>query len=147
MALTTHGATAARAAREAIDRRFAEPLRVSAIADEVGYSRFHLARAFRAVYGRSPRTHLSQRRIERAQELLRCSDLTVTEVCFTVGFSSLGSFSAAFKRTMGFTPSAYRQHSGQQEGTPVVPACVLLMRAVIGDERSTSGEAGPDERP
>ena len=88
---------ALRRARDLIDRDYAEPLDLDAMAREAGYSRFHFARAFAAAYGETPRAYLTRRRIERAKSLLRTANLSVTEVCFLVGFSSLGSFSARFR--------------------------------------------------
>ncbi len=81
-----------------MDRDYAEPLDLEAIAQTAGYSRFHFIRAFRDAYGQTPRDYLSARRVERARELLRNADLTVTEVCLLVGFSSLGSFSTRFRK-------------------------------------------------
>ena len=86
-----------RRARDLIDRDYAEPLDLDAMAREAGYSRFHFARAFAAAYGETPRAYLTRRRIERAKTLLRSANLSVTEICFLVGFSSLGSFSARFR--------------------------------------------------
>ena len=99
---------ALRRARDLIDRAFAERLDLDAMAREAGYSRFHFARSFAVAYGEAPRAYLTRRRIERAKELLRAANLTVTEVCFLVGFASLGSFSARFTELVGESPSAYR---------------------------------------
>ena len=87
-----------RDAKDLMDRDYAEPLDLEAIAQTAGYSRFHFIRAFRDAYGQTPRDYLSARRVERARELLRNADLTVTEVCLLVGFSSLGSFSTRFRK-------------------------------------------------
>ncbi len=89
---------ALRRARDLIDREYAEPLDLDAMAREAGYSRFHFARGFAAAYGETPRAYLTRRRIERAKTLLRTANLSVTEVCFLVGFASLGSFSSRFRR-------------------------------------------------
>ena len=80
-----------------MDRSFAEPLDLDALARRAGYSRFHFLRAFHNAYGETPRAYLTRRRIERAQDQLRSVNLTVTEVCHVVGFASLGSFSARFR--------------------------------------------------
>jgi AraC-like DNA-binding protein len=96
-----------RAAKDLVDRSYAEALDLDAIAREAGYSRFHFIRSFRDTFGRTPREYLSFRRVERARELLRSANLTVTEVCYLVGFASLGSFSARFKADVGLSPSAY----------------------------------------
>jgi AraC-like DNA-binding protein len=85
---------ALRRARNLIDRDYADLLDLDALAREAGYSKYHFARAFAAAYGEPPRAYLTRRRIERAKELLRAGNLSVTEVCLAVGFESLGSFSA-----------------------------------------------------
>src|SRR5215472_6902729 len=90
-----------RSARDLIDRDFATPVDVATLAAQAGYSRYHFIRAFRAAYGATPGDYLSRRRVERACELLRTVNLTVTEVCFLVGFSSLGSFSSRFSELIG----------------------------------------------
>src|SRR5439155_19625262 len=97
-----------RDAKDLIARDYAEPLDLEAIAQTAGYSRFHFIRAFRDAYGQTPRDYLSARRVERARKLLRNANLTVTEVCLLVGFSSLGSFSTRFKADVGISPSEYR---------------------------------------
>ena len=86
---------ALRRARDLIDLRYAEPLDLAALAREAGYSKFHFHRAFAAAYGETPRAYLTRRRLERAKTLLRVANLSVTEICFLVGFESLGSFSVA----------------------------------------------------
>ena len=97
-----------RAAKDMMDRSYAEPLDLDALARRAGYSRYHFLRAFRDAYGETPRTYLTRRRIERAKDLLRSANLTVTEICHLVGFSSLGSFSSRFTELVGVTPTAYR---------------------------------------
>jgi AraC-like DNA-binding protein len=118
---------ALRRARDLIDREYAEPLDLGAMAREAGYSRFHFARAFAAAYGETPRAYLTRRRIERAKTLLRTANLSVTEICFLVGFSSLGSFSARFRRLVGRSPSEYRDEALARTGVPPIPGCVVLM--------------------
>ena len=118
---------ALRRARDLIDRDFAEPLDLRAMAAEAGYSRFHFARAFAAAYGETPRAYLTRRRIERAKTLLRTANLSVTEICFLVGFASLGSFSARFHELVGQSPSAYRDDAVARTGLPPIPGCVVLM--------------------
>ena len=110
-----------------MDRAFGEPLDLDALAREAGYSRFHFVRAFREAYGRTPREYLSGRRVERARELLRAANLTVTEVCLIVGFSSLGSFSARFKAEVGVPPRVYRERAVRTGGAPAIPGCFVLM--------------------
>jgi AraC-like DNA-binding protein len=117
---------ALRRARDLIDREYASPLDLDAMAREAGYSRYHFARAFAAAYGEPPRAYLTRRRVERAKSLLRSANLTVTEVCFMVGFDSLGSFSALFKRLVGQTPTAY-QAAATRGGPPPIPGCMLMM--------------------
>jgi AraC-like DNA-binding protein len=102
-----------RRARDLMDREYAQPLDVAAIARAALMSPAHFSRQFRAAYGETPYTYLMTRRIERAKALLRRGDLSVTEVCFEVGCTSLGSFSARFTELVGETPTAYkaRDHS------------------------------------
>jgi AraC-like DNA-binding protein len=111
-----------RRVRDRMDRDYAQPLDVEALARGVHLSSGHLSRAFRAAYGESPYSYLMTRRIERAMALLRRGDLSVTEVCFTVGCSSLGTFSTRFSELVGMSPSAYaRDAASSTEG---LPACV-----------------------
>ncbi|MGW6912167.1 helix-turn-helix transcriptional regulator [Streptomyces sp. NPDC054940] len=94
-----------------MDREYAQPLDVEALARGVHMSAGHLSREFRAAYGESPYGYLMTRRIERAMALLRRGDLSVTEVCFEVGCSSLGTFSTRFNELVGMSPSAYRRQT------------------------------------
>ena len=111
-----------RRVRDRIDREYAQPLDVEALAREVNMSAGHLSRRFRAAYGESPYSYLMTRRIERAMALLRRGDMTVTEVCFAVGCSSLGTFSTRFTELVGMPPSAYRRRvTGGGAG---IPSCV-----------------------
>src|SRR4051794_17865394 len=98
-----------RRVRDRIDREYAQPLDVEALARDAHMSAGHFSRQFRIAYGESPYSYLMTRRIERAMALLRRGDLTVTEVCFEVGCSSLGTFSNRFSELVGMSPSAYRQ--------------------------------------
>ncbi|GAA4982511.1 helix-turn-helix transcriptional regulator [Pseudonocardia tropica] len=111
-----------RRVRDRIDREYARPLDVAELARAEHVSAGHLSRAFRRAYGESPYSYLMTRRIERAMALLRRGDLTVTEVCFAVGCSSLGTFSTRFTELVGMPPSAYRRAA--RDGTPGLPACV-----------------------
>ncbi len=115
-----------RRARDLIDRQYAEPLDVPALARTALMSPSHFARQFRATYGETPYTYLMTRRIERAKALLRRGDLTVTEVCVAVGCTSLGSFSARFTELVGQSPSAYRARD--HRGTAEIPSCVARFR-------------------
>jgi AraC-like DNA-binding protein len=111
-----------RRVRDRIDREYAQPLDVEALAAGVNMSAGHLSRQFRLAYGESPYSYLMTRRIERAMALLRRGDLSVTEVCFEVGCSSLGTFSTRFTELVGVPPSVYRREaSGAMSG---VPPCV-----------------------
>ena len=109
-------------ARDAMDRRFAEPLDVRAVAAVAHISPAHFSRGFRAAFGETPHRYLQRRRIERSMFLLRETDRTVTDICFDVGFTSLGTFSRTFRQVVGETPRGYRTGHG-----PVVaPHCVQL---------------------
>ncbi|MFD8410282.1 MULTISPECIES: helix-turn-helix transcriptional regulator [unclassified Streptomyces] len=111
-----------RRVRDRIDREYAQPLDVEALARGVHMSAGHLSRAFKRAYGESPYGYLMTRRIERAMALLRRGDLSVTEVCFEVGCASLGTFSTRFTELVGMPPSAYRRvAAGATEG---IPSCV-----------------------
>lgn len=115
-----------RRARDLIDHRYAEALDLDAMARAAGFSRYHFVRSFRAAFGETPRTYLTRRRVERAKDLLRSANLTVTEVCLLVGFSSLGSFSARFSELVGMSPVAYRREQVARGGPPPVPGCFLM---------------------
>jgi AraC-like DNA-binding protein len=110
-----------------MDRAYVEDLDLAAIARAAGCSRYHFLRSFHAAYGETPGRYLTRRRIERAKELLRATNLTVTEVCCLVGFSSLGSFSARFTGMVGASPSAYRAESVRTGGPPPIPGCFVFM--------------------
>ncbi|MGC5030647.1 helix-turn-helix transcriptional regulator [Micromonospora sp. DT229] len=128
-----------RRVRDRIDREYAQPLDVEALARGVNMSAGHLSRQFRLAYGESPYAYLMTRRIERAMALLRRGDLTVTEVCFTVGCGSLGTFSTRFTELVGVPPSTYRRqaHTGAAE----LPGCVSrqVTRPIRIREASTDG--------
>jgi AraC-like DNA-binding protein len=137
---------ALRRARDLIDRDYGEPLDLDAMAAEAGYSRSHFARAFRAAYGETPRTYLTRRRIERAKTLLRTANLSVTEICFLVGFSSLGSFSARFRKLVGRSPSDYRDDAVARTRVPPIPGCVILMWTRPQPDREQSGRSKASPR-
>jgi AraC-like DNA-binding protein len=128
-----------RRARDHADRHYAEPLDLDRLADVAGLSKYHFHRLFAATYGRTPAAYVSERRIERAQDLLRATNLTVTEVCHGVGFSSLGSFSSTFRRIVGDSPSEFQQRYA--EGAPHIPGCYVFMWGLV--ERSASEEKPP----
>ncbi|MFF0556562.1 helix-turn-helix transcriptional regulator [Streptomyces sp. NPDC020472] len=147
-----------RRARDTMDRDYASPLDVPALARVALMSTGHFARSFRAAFGETPYSYLMTRRVERAKALLRRGDLSVTEVCFEVGCTSLGSFSSRFTELVGETPSAYRARSHDtrsHEEDAAIPACVakVLTRPVKnggparGAEPVRNGEAGPSASP
>jgi AraC-like DNA-binding protein len=111
-----------RRVRDRIDREYAQPLDVEALARGVSMSAGHLSRQFRLAYGESPYAYLMTRRIERAMALLRRGDLSVTEVCYAVGCASLGTFSTRFTELVGVPPSTYRDQATR--ATAGMPACV-----------------------
>ncbi len=128
-----------RRVRDRIDRDYAQPLDVEALARGVNMSAGHLSRQFRLAYGESPYSYLMTRRIERAMTLLRAGDLSVTEACFEVGCSSLGTFSTRFTELVGVPPSVYRR---QAEGaTAGIPPCVAkkVTRPVRNQEAPAAG--------
>jgi AraC-like DNA-binding protein len=135
-----------RRVRDRIDREYAQPLDVEALARGVHMSAGHLSREFRRAYGESPYAYLMTRRIERAMALLRRGDLSVTEVCFTVGFSSLGTFSTRFAELVGVPPSAYRaRNDGESAEMPSCHAKQVTRPIRTTPTRPTSvrnGEAG-----
>jgi len=112
-----------RRVRDRIDREYAQPLDVEALARGAHVSAGHLSRQFRLAYGESPYAYLMTRRIERAMALLRRGDLSVTEVCFEVGCSSLGTFSSRFTELVGVPPSVYRREAAR--ATAGMPSCVV----------------------
>ncbi len=124
-----------RRARDLMDRAYAEPLDVPALARAALMSPAHFSRQFRAAYGETPYSYLMTRRIERAKALLRRGDLSVTDVCMAVGCTSLGSFSSRFAELVGETPTAYRARG--DGGLALVPACVAKART----RPSRNGEA------
>ncbi len=126
-------------ARDAMDRAYAEPLDVRAVAAVAHLSEAHFIRSFRAVFGETPHRYLQRRRVERSMFLLRETDRSVTEVCFDVGFGSVGTFSRTFHRIVGETPSAYRLG----HGPIVVPNCVQMAvtRPRAAARSSSFGEA------
>ncbi len=117
-----HDLVRLRRVRDRIDREYAQPLDVEALARAAHMSAGHLSRQFRLAYGESPYSYLMTRRIERAMALLRRGDRSVTDVCFEVGCQSLGTFSTRFTELVGVAPSVYRQQAAHE--TVGMPACV-----------------------
>jgi AraC-like DNA-binding protein len=114
-----------RHARDHADRSYASNLTLEELAGVACMSKYHFLRLFKATYGTTPGEYVSQRRIERAQDLLRATNLTVTEVCFAVGFSSLGSFSSRFRALVGESPSMFQRRYA--DGAPHIPGCFVFM--------------------
>jgi len=134
-----------RRARDRMDREYAQPLDVPALARTALMSSAHFSRRFREAYAETPYSYLMTRRIERAKALLRRGDLSVTDVCFAVGCMSLGSFSARFTELVGETPSAYRARS--HDDLWAVPSCqtmVVTRPRRRRPQRSSFGEAPAD---
>jgi AraC-like DNA-binding protein len=113
-------------ARDAMDRAFAQPLDVSAVARVAHVSKAHFSRQFRATFGETPHRYLQRRRVERAMELLRETDSPVTEICLDVGFNSLGTFSRTFREIVGESPSSYRERFSGEGSALLVPACFAM---------------------
>ncbi|WP_298460280.1 helix-turn-helix transcriptional regulator [uncultured Cellulomonas sp.] len=126
-----------RRVRDRIDREYAQPLNLEGLARGAHLSAGHLSREFRRVYGESPYAYLMTRRIERAMTLLRRGDLNVTDVCFAVGFSSLGTFSTRFTELVGVPPSVYRRDHAQAAAG--IPPC--LARQVTRPVRNREARA------
>jgi AraC-like DNA-binding protein len=116
-----------RRARDTIDRDYAQPVSIPALAAAAGYSPGHFIRAFEAAFGETPGRYRTRRRIERACDLLRSVNLTVTEICCLVGFTSLGTFSARFSSLTGLSPTAYRREAARLGGPAPIPGCFALM--------------------
>jgi AraC-like DNA-binding protein len=132
-----------RRARDHVDRHYAEPLDVEQLAAVACLSKWHFHRLFAATYGVTPAAYVSQRRVERAQDLLRATNLTVTEVCHAVGFTSLGSFSSRFREVVGESPSDFQRRYAET-GAPRIPGCYVLMWGLV--EKASQEKPG-EERP
>jgi AraC-like DNA-binding protein len=125
-----------RRARDLADRDYAQPLDLAALAAEAGVSKYHFLRCFAVAYGKTPAVYLAERRIERAQDLLRATNLTVTEICTLVGYRSLGSFSSKFRELVGVSPSEYQTRFAAT-GAPRIPGCFVFMHG-LSDRRPHS---------
>jgi AraC-like DNA-binding protein len=128
-----------RRVRDRIDREYAQPLDVEALARGVHMSAGHLSRQFKQAYGESPYAYLMTRRIERAMALLRRGDLSVTDVCFAVGCQSLGTFSTRFTELVGMPPSTYRERAA--DGSGEIPTCLAkqVLRPIRNREATGGG--------
>jgi AraC-like DNA-binding protein len=133
-----------RRVRDRMDREYAQPLDVEALARGVHMSAGHLSRQFKLAYGESPYSYLMPRRIERAMTLLRRGDLSVTEVCFEVGCSSLGTFSTRFTELVGVPPSVYRDE-GAGETAGMLPCIAKQVTRPIRNASVRNGEAPASE--
>ena len=125
-------------AKDLADARFFEPLAVDDMAAAAGLSRAHFSREFRRAFGESPHQYLLTRRLERAASLLRMTDRSVADVCFSVGLQSVGSFTTSFTKTYGVSPTAYRAAFPPARAHAVVPSCVV--RAYARPQGSTFRE-------
>jgi len=132
-------------ARDLADARYFEPLGVDDLARAAGLSRAHFSREFRRAFGESPHAYLLTRRLERAAALMRTTDRSVAEICFSVGLRSVGSFTSSFTRTYGMSPTAYRERFPPASAHALVPACIV--RAFGRPQRSTFREDAQPARP
>ncbi|GAA1759747.1 helix-turn-helix transcriptional regulator [Nocardioides hankookensis] len=133
-----------RQARDHIDRHYTQPLDLETLGAVAGLSKFHFQRLFKATYGRTPAAYLTERRVERAQDLLRATNLTVTEVCHAVGYSSLGSFSSRFSELVGESPSEFQRRYAA-DGAPRIPGCYIFQWGLAersGHERASQEKPG-----
>jgi transcriptional regulator GlxA family with amidase domain len=131
-------------AKDLADARFFEPLDVDDLARAAGLSRAHFSREFRRAFGESPHAYLLTRRLERAAALLRTTDRSVADICFSVGLQSVGSFTTSFTRTFGKSPTVYRADFPPASRLALIPTCVL--RAYSRPQRSTFEEDRPAAR-
>lgn len=137
ISMDTRGLVRLRRAKDRMDREFDQPLDVPALASSAAMSAGHFSRSFKAAFGESPYSYLMTRRIERTKALLRRGDISVTDACFAVGCTSLGSFSSRFTELVGESPSAYRARS--HSAAADIPDCVLrVMTKPIRNEEAAS---------
>jgi len=130
-----------RKVKDRMDREFDQPLDVPALASAAAMSTGHFSRSFKAAFGEGPYSYLMTRRIERAKALLRRGDVSVTDACFAVGCTSLGSFSTRFTELVGETPSAYRARDHAEAA--VIPSCVIMVmtRPIRNEEAKSPGRS------
>jgi len=129
-------------AKDLVDARYFEPLDVARMAHAAGLSRAHFSREFRRVFGESPHSYLLTRRLERAAALLGNTDRSVADICFSVGLTSVGSFTTSFTRTYGRSPTAYRASLPPAAQSAMVPSC--FVRAFARPQRRTFREDKPE---
>lgn len=132
-----------RRARDHLDRHYADDFDLDLVAGLAGMSRYHFVRSFAATYRTTPAAYLAERRVERAQDLLRAANLTVTEVCHAVGYSSLGSFSSKFREVVGESPSEFQRRYAAT-GNPRIPGCYVFMAGLV--ERGSATQEKQDRR-
>jgi AraC-like DNA-binding protein len=128
-------------ARDAMDRAYAEPLDVRTVAAIAHISEAHFSRSFRSAFGETPHRYLQRRRVERSMFLLRETDRSITDICFDIGFTSLGTFSRTFREIIGQTPSNYREAHGPMVAPNCVQMWAMRPRVAIGEEARASGVA------
>jgi AraC-like DNA-binding protein len=121
-------------ARDLVDSRYAEPLDLQELARAAHVSPRHFSRSFRRTFGETPYQYLLTRRLERARHLLRTSELRVSEICFAVGFTSVGSFTTTFRRHVGVSPTAYRRANPQLSAADRIPLCFVMAWARLPGE-------------
>jgi AraC-like DNA-binding protein len=126
-------------ARDAMDRAYAEPLDVSAVAAVAHISEAHFSRSFRAAFGETPHRYLQRRRVERSMFLLRETDRSITNICFDVGFMSLGTFSRTFREIIGETPTSYREGHGPMVAPNCIQMWAMRPRVAAGEARPANG--------
>ncbi|MDQ0378903.1 helix-turn-helix domain-containing protein [Amycolatopsis thermophila] len=126
-------------ARDAMDRAFAQPLDVAALARLVHVSEAHFIRTFRATFGETPHRYLQRRRVERSMFMLRETQQSVTSICFAVGFTSLGTFSRTFREIVGQSPSEYRRGAGGSVAAPTCFAMAWTRPSSFGEARGVAG--------
>lgn len=119
-------------ARQLIDEQYAQPLDLDELARAANFSRYHFLRAFQRAFHATPHEYLTRKRIEQAKEYLAESEFTVTEICFQVGFESLGSFSTLFHKVVGWSPSIYRARAWEMRKNPLkfIPQCYVIMHGI-----------------
>ncbi|NIH86931.1 helix-turn-helix domain-containing protein [Amycolatopsis granulosa] len=126
-------------ARDAMDRAYARPLDVAALARMVHVSQAHFIRTFRATFGETPHRYLQRRRVERSMFMLRETERSVTEICFAVGFTSLGTFSRTFREIVGRSPSEYRRSAGAPVAAPSCFGMAWTRPSSFGEAGGTAG--------
>ncbi|HEX5013304.1 MAG TPA: AraC family transcriptional regulator [Candidatus Limnocylindrales bacterium] len=133
-------------ARDAMDRAYAEPLDVASIAAVAHVSEAHFIRSFKATFGETPHRYLQRRRVERSMFLLRETDRSITDICFDVGFMSLGTFSRTFREIIGETPTTYRAGHGPMAPPNCIQMWAMRPRVAAGEDRPADGASnGPTE--